>query len=275
MKVLTCAAALRSLQAFHDGELPVSGQIAVSSHVDGCGRCTAALAELRELGSMLRSTAPGRASLSCDEAGAFTSTIINRVKVEHDASLGVRLHDLVEDLRMLYAGVGASLATTMCLLLMLSMMRFATIERADSLAGILNFLATQGTNENPFVVDARVMMPRALDAPFSSGELLMVAEDAAGGGTRLANDAVVTLSAVVTREGTVSNLEILDGETAAGRPADASDARVEELRDAVSHARFEPATRKGLPVAVNMVWLVAHTTVRAKHPPLRDPLSKT
>jgi len=273
MKVLTCAAALRSLQAFHDGELPVSGQIAVSSHVDGCGRCAAALAELRELGSMLRSAAPGRAPLSCDEAGAFTSTVINRVNVEHDASLGVWLHDLVEDLRVLYAGVGASLATTMCLILMLGMMRFATIERADSLAGILNFLATQGTNENPFVVDARVMMPRALDAPFSSGELLMVAEDAAVGGTRLTNDAVVTLSAVVTREGTVSNLEIL-GQTALGRPPDASDARVEELRDAVSHARFEPATRKGLPVAVNMVWLVTHTTVRAKRPPIRV-LSKT
>ena len=37
----------------------------------------------------------------------------------------------------------------------------------------------------------------------------------------------------------------------------------------MSRARFEPATRKGLPVAVNMVWLVAHTTVRGKHPPLR------
>jgi hypothetical protein len=273
MKVLTCAAALRSLQAFHDGELPVSAQIAVSAHVDSCGRCAAALADLQDLGSLLRGAAPGRVPLACDEAGAFTSTIINRVKAEHDASLDVWLHDLVEDLRMLYAGVGASLATTMCLILMLGMMRFATIERADSLAGILNFLATQGTNENPFVVDARVMMPRAIDAPFSSGELLLVAEDAAGG-TRSANDAVVTLSATVTREGTVSNLEILDGnETAAGH-ADASDARVEELRDAVSHARFEPATRKGLPVAVNMVWLVAHTTVRGKHPPLRI-LSKT
>jgi len=223
---------------------------------------------------MLRSAAPGRAPLPCDEAGAFASTVINRVHVEHDASLGVWLHDLVEDLRVLYAGVGASLATTMCLILILGMMRFATIERADSLAGILNFLATQGTNENPFVVDARVMMPRAIDAPFSSGELLLVAEDAAGGETRVTNDAVVTLSAVVTREGTVANLEILDDQAALGRPPDASDARVEELRDAVSHARFEPATRKGLPVAVNMVWLVTHTTVRAKRPPIRV-LSKT
>jgi hypothetical protein len=118
-----------------------------------------------------------------------------------------------------------------------------------------------------------VLLPRALDAPFSSGELLLVAEDAAGG-TRSANDAVVTLSATVTREGTVSNLEIVDGHDAAAGPPETPDARVEELRDAVSRARFEPATRKGLPVAVNMVWLVAHTTVRGKHPPLRG-LSKT
>ena len=273
MKVLTCAAALRSLQAFHDGELPVSAQIAVSAHVDRCGRCAAALSDLHGLGSLLRAAAPGRAPLPCDEANAFTSTIVNRVKVEYDVSFGAWLHDVLEDVRMVYAGVGASLATTLCLILMLGMMRFATIERADSLAGILNFLATQGSNENPFTVDARVMMPRALDAPFSSGELLLVAEDAASG-TRSANDAVVTLSAVVTREGTVSNLEILDGNEATRGPQDVTDARVEELRDAVSHARFEPATRKGLPVAVNMVWLVAHTTVRGKHPPFRG-LSKT
>jgi hypothetical protein len=274
MKVLSCAAALHSLQAFHDRELPVSEQIAVSSHVDSCSRCAAALSELDGIGAMLRTAAPGRLPLPCDEAQAFTSTVVNRVKVEHDASFGARLEDLVEDLRVLYAGVGASLATTMCLLLILGMMRFATIERADSLAGILNFLATQGTNENPFVVDARVMLPRALDAPFSSGELLLVAEDAAGG-TKAPNDAVVTLSAIVTREGTVANLEILDGNEAVPGASDVTDARVEELRDAVSRARFEPATRKGLPVAVNMVWLVAHTTVRAaKHPPVRG-VSKT
>jgi len=273
MKVLSCAAVIRSLQAFHDGELPVSTQIAVSSHVDGCGECAAALADLDALGSALRAAAPGRAPLPCDEAAAFTATVVNRVQAEQDASFGAWLHDVLEDVRMLYAGVGASLATTMCLILMLGMMRFATIERADSLAGILNFLATQGTNENPFVVDARVMLPRALDAPFSSGELLLVAEDAAAGAAKTANDNVVTLSAVVTREGTVANLEILDGRIAPRGPQDV-DARVEELRDAVSRARFEPATRRGMPVAVNMVWLVAHTTVRAKHPPLRS-LSKT
>jgi hypothetical protein len=276
MKALTCATALRTLQAYHDGELPVSRQIAVSSHVDHCSSCAAVLTELDGVGSILRAAAPGHTPLTCDEAAAFTSTVVNRAKVEHDASFGARLHDLLEDLPVLYAGVGASLATTMCLVLMLGMMRFATIERSDSLAGILNFLATQGSNENPFVVDARVMMPRALDTTFSSDELLVVGEDYLGG-SRTGRDAVVTLSAVVTREGTVANLELLgDGRDAALGAPDVNDTkRVEELMGAVSRARFEPATRRGLPVAVNMVWLVTHTTVRAvKHPPLRG-ISKT
>jgi putative zinc finger protein len=276
MKPLTCASVLRTLHAFHDGELPVSNQIAVSSHLDRCGSCATALADLDRLGSILRASAPGRAPLTCDEAAALTGTIVNRAKVEHDASFGVRLHDLLEDLPVLYAGVGASLATTMCLVLMLGMMRFATIERSDSLAGILNFLATQGSNENPFVVDAGVMMPRALDATFSSGELFIVGEDDLGG-SRTGRDSVVTLSAVVTREGTVANLALLgDGRDEALGALDGNDTRrVEELMDAVSRARFEPATRQGLPVAVNMVWLVTHTTVRAvKHRPLRG-ISKT
>jgi hypothetical protein len=276
MKDLTCAAALRVLQPFHDDELPVSSQIAVSAHVDQCEACAAALADLVRLGSILRASAPGRTPLICDEAAALASTVVNRAKAEHDASFGARLHDLLEDLPVLYAGVGASLATTMCLVLMLGMMRFATIERSDSLAGILNFLATQGSNENPFVVDARVMMPRALDTTFSSDELLVVGEDYLGG-SRTGRDAVVTLSAVVTREGTVANLELLgDGRDAALGAPDINDTkRVEELMGAVSRARFEPATRRGLPVAVNMVWLVTHTTVRAvKHPPLRG-ISKT
>jgi hypothetical protein len=271
MKPLTCAAALRSLQAYHDGELPVSSQIAVASHVHHCTNCAAALADLDDISSILRQAAPGHSPLSCDEAAAFTSTVVNRAKVERDTSFAARMRNLLEDLPVLYAGAGASLATTLFLVLMLGMMRFATIERADSLAGILNFLATQGSNENPFVVDARVMMPRALDATFSNGELVSVGEDYLDG-SQSGRDAVVTLSAVVTREGTVANLELLgDGRDPEPGVLDVNDARrVEELMGAVSRARFEPATRKGLPVAVNMVWLVTHTTVRAvKHQPLR------
>ena len=47
MKALSCAATRRRLQAFHDHELPVGEQIAVSAHIEWCPRCARALADLR------------------------------------------------------------------------------------------------------------------------------------------------------------------------------------------------------------------------------------
>jgi hypothetical protein len=105
-------------------------------------------------------------------------------------------------------------------------------------------------------------MPRALDEP-----IWVTPADI---------DAHYTLSAVVTREGRVGSLEILN--SAGGRwiPSDGAEAKaVEELIGTVSRARFEPASifiepssMTGLPVAVNVVWIVAHTTVRATKGPL-------
>ena len=46
MKVLSCAAARRRLQAYHDDELSVGQQIEVDAHLEWCGECTAALEEL-------------------------------------------------------------------------------------------------------------------------------------------------------------------------------------------------------------------------------------
>ncbi|HXE80274.1 MAG TPA: hypothetical protein VNK41_05965, partial [Vicinamibacterales bacterium] len=38
-----------------------------------------------------------------------------------------------------------------------------------------------------------------------------------------------------------------------------------ELLDAAAQTRFEPARAGGSPVAVNVIWLMAHTTVVGKH----------
>jgi hypothetical protein len=75
------------------------------------------------------------------------------------------------------------------------------------------------------------------------------------------DEAVFALAAVVTREGRVRNLELLTPDT---RAPQVRQRDVLELLDAVSQARFEPARAGGAPVAVNLVWLVAHTTVRGK-----------
>ena len=89
MKALTCAATRRRLQAFHDEELPFTDQIAVSAHLEWCDDCAAALAELRALRTALHALAPGRVPLPQEEAAAFTTTVVSRLKAEDDASLFV------------------------------------------------------------------------------------------------------------------------------------------------------------------------------------------
>jgi hypothetical protein len=53
----------------------------------------------------------------------------------------------------------------------------------------------------------------------------------------------------------VSGLEILNKD---------QDLREAALVDKLSRGRLEPAQFGGSPVAVNLVWLVAHTTVKPK-----------
>ncbi len=257
MRTLSCASTRRRLHAFHDRELPVSDQIAVGAHLEWCGECANQYAELRFVRAALRSTVPGRSVLSREESSAFTAAVVSRLSAEYDQSFLVRIREMFDDMHLVYAGVGAAVATMVCVVIMLGMMRFATKERPDSLAAIVNLLASPGSNANPVALDARIQMPRALDGAFSADSS---AEE----------DAVFALAAVVTREGRIENLEMLRANGHAG----AEQARVvENLMDAISRARFEPAQREGLPVAVNMIWLVAHTTVRgSKHHTPLDPV---
>jgi hypothetical protein len=250
MTPLACTAVLRQLQAYHDDELHVADQIAVATHIDGCSNCHEALTELEGLGTLLRECAPGRAPLSCDDAANFTSTVVNRARVEDAASLLSSIREIFDDRRVVYAGLGATTATLACLVIMLTMMRFAGIERTDSLAGMMHVLKEPAVGLEPIVirpiiVDARVMMPRALDN-FSDGDV---------------GDSVLALSGVVTSEGRVSNIEINDGNGGVAM-ASMDSRRLESLVDAASKTRFEPVMKDGSPVAVNMVWFVAHTTVR-------------
>ena len=252
MTALSCAAVIELLEAFYDGELPVDRQIAVSSHLDHCESCGAALADFESIGSLLRAEAPGRVPLPCDEAAGQMSAIVNRLKVENDASLAMRVRELFDDRHVLYAGFGAAAATVACLVIMLGMMRFGTSERSDSLAGMLNVLSTPALDEHPIVirpivVDARVMMPRALDSMFSNGDF---------------GDEVLAVSGVVTSEGRVANISVLDATSADEGMAASGAKRYESLVDAVSRVQFQPVMKEGSPVSVNMVWFVANTTVR-------------
>lgn len=251
MRVLTCGAARRRLHAYHDDELPVGDQIAVGAHLEWCDQCAAELAELRLMRSAFRASAHGRLTLSPDEETSLQASVISRMKAEQTTSFVAQMREMFEDMHLVYAGVGGAAAAVVCVVIMLGMMRFATNERPDSLAGMVAVIGSPGSNQNPVPPLPRIQMPRALNmASFSID----------GDWT---DESLIMMAAIVTREGTVIDLALLDpgggrSTTQKGQPK-----AVEDLLGAVSRARFEPGRVDGLPVAVNMVLLVEHTTVRA------------
>jgi hypothetical protein len=220
----------------------VPDQIAVSAHLDWCDECAALTGELRWVGAALRTTALGRAALSGEEAAGFATMVVSRLSAERAASLDMRVRGMFEDLHFLYVGLSATVATMVCLLLMVGMMRFATNHRPDSLAAILDLMAT------PLECESTSRVPDLLACRARWMERFQRANETAE------QDAVFTLDAIVIHDGRLANLAVL---RASRRDATGQAEVVEELLDTVYRARS--ATLQGeLPLRV-----VARETVRA------------
>jgi hypothetical protein len=248
MKPLNCAAARRRLQAFHDHELGVADQIAVSSHLEWCDACAASFAELRVIRAALQSIAPGRMALTNEEAGVFAAAVVSRVKAEEQASLLVRVRSLFDDMHLVYAGIGAAVATAVCVVIMLGMMRFATNERPDSLAAIVSMLATPLECES------------GNDLTDASGCRARWAARFQRANETAEQDAIFTLEAIVTHQGRLANLQKLRARDHA-RSADAT--LIEGLLDGLSRSRLGPTQTLTVPDLAGVVWLLEHATVRA------------
>jgi Putative zinc-finger len=241
MKLLTCAAVRRRLTAFHDSELSAHEQLSVAAHLDGCPPCAAEAAALDQLGAALRASGSevlvGMPGLRAD--------ILSRVHAEQDSSLKARLGRLFEDMHLLWIGLAASTATLICSVIMFGALSFASPGRNDSLAAVIDYLgAAPGSNQNPFRLDSGVSFPSVNKDGYMPTMALTDQE------------ALLALSAIVTKEGRLGVYGVL---------SDEGDRReVRALLDAIAGARFAPAEFGGAPVAVNMIWLVSHTTVRGK-----------
>jgi len=253
MKPLTCAATQRRLQAFHDGELEVSDQIGVASHLEWCDGCAASLEDLQSIRTTLIALVPRRAALSHEEAAAFNSAVLSRIKVEHDVSFLVRARAVFDDLHFVYAGAGAALAAVFCVIVTLSMMRFATKERPDSLAAIVSMLATPLECEfGNDLSDASLCRERWL-------ERFQHANEAAE------QEAVFSLEAVLTKDGHLGAPRL-----GSRRIAPTQAKLIDGLLDAVSRSRLETAQPTQPPASASMLWLVARETVRATKPATLD-----
>jgi len=245
MTLLTCAAVQRRLQAFYDRELQVADQIAVEAHLHDCPPCAGDLDELQRVGHALRLAA---APAPPDDWTGVRSGVISRMRAEAHESWTARVRRAFDDMHLVWIGLSSTAATCLCAGAVLSMLHFASPERQDSLAAVIAVMAApSGSDLNPARLDGRIQAPSVPE----NGIVYATLER-----SMMDGDLVVPLSAIVTREGRVSGLEILN-KWQDGR-------EVTTFVEALSRGRLEPAQFGGSPVAVNLVWLVAHTTVKGK-----------
>lgn len=256
-----CHTARPLLEAFIDGELAVDEQVLVESHLRGCQTCSARVEDLRLIGSGLRAGAwAGQETVADAELlQAAQDDARGRIAAERDQSVGPWLRETFADMRLLWPALGASIAVAASVGIAFSVLHAASAERPESLAAMIESLSDPGSDRNPLRLDNAIMIPRVVGNGIALDQF----------GDEDEEDAVFAVATVVTKEGRIGNYELL--ESAPGEPAGRRSARtsVEEVLGAVRHSRFAPAQAPGgRVVAVNMVWLIARTTVKGSLVPL-------
>ncbi len=151
-------------------------------------------------------------------------------------------------MHLVWIGLASTAATLICGGVVLSMLQFASPERGDSLRAVIAVMsAPLGSDLNPARLDGFISAPSTVP-----GDDIIQAT-LAGSSSR--DEGVLPLSVTVTREGRVRGVSLLDNEY---------DHDYAVILDAMSRAKLQPAQGGGGPVAVSLVWLLAHTTVKGK-----------
>jgi hypothetical protein len=248
MHVIGCEHVRDRLEAYTDGELPLEELVAIQGHLRDCVACALEAADLARLGEELRAMSATMPTRIVDPQGQLTGAVVERLRVERQLSWMSQIRTWFDDMHLVWAAGGATIALVICLAGSMSVLQAASRERPDSLAGIITQLANPGTNNNPMRPDGRMLLPRPLEEDW-----LPMTEQ----------DAVFAMAAVVTREGRVQDLQLLAAEQA--QKLHVKPEVVLAMLEAASRARFVPASSGGSPIAVSMVWLVETTTVKGQN----------
>ena len=237
-----CLDVRERLEAFHDGELSIDERIAFRQHIDECSGCSSVANELAALSSSLRELAAVNSEEQPVEALNIPGHVIERLQVEEALSIRAQVADWFQDMHLVWAGLGASMATAICVIGSASVLHAANQERPNSMARVIAVLASPGSNDNPIRLNYEMMAPRAVtDAAIEMSE----------------EEGEYTLSAVVSREGRVQGVEVIN------HPYDRPG--INTMLNEAYRMKFAPAIARGDAVAVSVVWLVANTTVKGRH----------
>jgi hypothetical protein len=249
MKSLTCRTVRRNLAAYCDRELDLALHLALRVHLAECPGCRHEAEAIEAVGRVVRQSAAAARRARRDDLSTIRNAVVGRFQAERAYGIAQGLERMIEDVRMLWATAGATIATAVCVVALLGFVRLTLREMPYSMAAVIGALADPGSNRNPVSVDGRMLLPR----PASPSEMLPPVLHG--------EEAVLMLSAVITREGELRDLAVLESGL---RGLNAENPAVLKLLDTVSQTRFQPARAGGAPVAVNVVWMLAHTTVFGK-----------
>ncbi len=145
----SCTDVRDRLEAFHDGELTVHERVALQNHLGECGVCNHVSNELASIGSTLRDLAGHAAAEEPVERLRISAHVIERLRVEEQFSIRAQVMDWFQDMHLVWAGIGASVATLICVVGSASVLHAANQERPNSMARVISVLASPGSNDNP------------------------------------------------------------------------------------------------------------------------------
>jgi hypothetical protein len=258
---LACDTARVLLEPFLDGELPTADQVALEAHLRWCRTCSAHVEDMSLIGWGVRVGTP-KINPEAGDAKALMviqSGVLARIRAERAQSLRTRVAEMFTDMRLLWPAMGASAAVILCLCGAMNVWRLATERRPDSLAAMIETLAHRGSDSNPLGLESTTAIPRVVDEGFSIDRIS-------------GDDVAYALSAVVTREGRVGQIELIDSPRTAGAASQtaAQVADMTAVLNAARESRFQPAqARGGHAVAVEFVWVIEKTTAVLKEPSRR------
>lgn len=248
--LMTCASVRRRLQGFHDRELPVREMIAIEAHLGDCPPCIKDLRTLASIGDALRLAA---APPPAEDWAGLQPGVISRMRAEANESWTARARRFIDDVHLVWIALASATATVVLAGSILSILATRP-GREDSLAAVFAVWgAKRGSDLNPATLDGRGLdqgpTPVVVPTVPLEGVVFATLQN-----SPMADDGVVPLSLQVTREGQVRGVEMLDRAS--------SPARMQAMIDEISKGKLEPAHYGGDPIAVSLVWLLAHTTVK-------------
>jgi hypothetical protein len=254
MLTMNCMDVRRQLSAYHDEELSIGQRIAIGDHLDNCPGCAVEADDLLAIREALHAESRAEHVVCAPMLSRVQSDIIERLAAEDSVSLATWISELLEDRRRAFAATAASLAV--CLLVIFGVWQFglATKEQPNSLAALLEH------EEKVWAARAEtpVMLPRVNPESIMSAAVVNESEG---------DESYSAFAAVITPEGNVSELEFL-GDAQALTSLQSMSRRPSQkqfesdLLAAAATASFQPASKAGEPVPLNVIWLVTHRTVR-------------